>query len=107
MTLGEQIWHIAVSESRGEYVPLRAAVIREINQAFADIEADHKAEIEAMDEDREVSATPAEYALEHAIIWWEATKAMDLANNNAGVAFPEDYEPAWVQEARLALPPRR
>jgi hypothetical protein len=60
VTLGEQIWHIAVSESRGDYVPLRAAVIREINQAFAAIDADHKAEIEAMEtayEDHEPDGT--------------------------------------------------
>ena len=47
--------------------------------------------------------TPAEYALEHAISWWEAVQMMVQASEGRGITFPDGYEPTWLKEARLAL----
>jgi hypothetical protein len=50
-----------------------------------------------------ISLTPAEYALEHAVTWWESVQTIALSAEGRGITFADDYEPSWLKEARSAL----
>jgi hypothetical protein len=50
-----------------------------------------------------VPMTTAEYALEHAVSWWETVQTMVIASEGRGITFAEGYEPTWLKEARSAL----
>jgi hypothetical protein len=50
MTLGEQIWAAAIKETGPTLYELGKIVIRKIDEAFDDLQTDHKAEITAIED---------------------------------------------------------